>query len=201
MEIKNKTKKSLEEEVEKVYFLVHPAFTSMCGHPTPDYLFERWQKKINEIDEKEILIVFSASSDLDYKERDTKDRGVLKQAKGLGRRCFVFFFDPSANKIINLLKARKFAINPKTVESEAFGEYYQLCVIDYAADYNKRLKFCKPTYINKELSYDARDTKGVFFKGYHPKRMEDPGSLFSDEEKRHITFSKRDNKQKQDKTR
>lgn len=177
MKMKNETnsKESLEQKIKKVYFLIHPAFASICGHRTPSRLFKGWQEKINTMDEKEILIVFSASGYQNYKKGDAVDKETLKYAKKLGRRCFAFFRVPSTERITNLLKTRKLAINPKTVESEAFGEYYNLCVAGYASDYNTKLKFCKPTYINKELSNHVCDFDAL-----------------DEDKKGHITFSKED---------
>lgn len=175
MKMKNETnsKESLEQKIKKVYFLVHPAFASMCGKSTPSYLFKGWQKKIDEMSENEILIIFSASRYRDYKKGVAVDGRILKYAKKFGRRCFAFFRTPSAEKITNLLKTREFAINKKTIESEAFGEYYNLCVAGYASDYNEKLKFRKPTYINKELSNHVCDIDAL-----------------DEDEKSHITFSK-----------
>jgi len=167
MEIKNKItlKESLEQraecgvhkKIESVYFLVHPLYAFTRGSYTPYHLFRGWKKKIDEINEKEILIILSANSSADYKRGNAADKNLLKYAKKLGKKCFAFFNDCRTKKIISLLKARGFIINPETVESEAFGEYYSECVVGCAIDYNRKLKLCKPTYLNKELSHNIKE--------------------------------------------
>jgi len=167
MEVKDKItlKESLEQraegyahkKIETLYFLVHPLYAFTHESYTPYHLFRGWKKKIDEINEKEILIFLSASSPADYKRGNAADKNLLKYAKKLGKRCFAFFRDCRIKKVISLLKVRGFIIDPETVESEAFGEYYSECVVGRAIDYNRKLKLCKPTYLNKELSHSIKE--------------------------------------------
>jgi len=151
-------------EINRVALLVHPDY-----HLTEEFplntahlsLSRRWDARVEEIvrDRNQVMFYYSAYEFDDHRIFNSRDRfndrtRRLIYMDLLGPRFFYSYYEDYPNTTITLQADERDMFFSRDLEVEAFGEYQEKCVADWAKEFTKALKSLGARNIHLEINPD-----------------------------------------------
>ncbi|MFH1006916.1 MAG: hypothetical protein V1800_05345 [Candidatus Latescibacterota bacterium] len=140
--------------LRKVNFLIHPlTYAPECEGDYENKEFyrvcrevenrarRRYHEAIDTMGEEEALVIYPCSPD--FRPQELVDIEAMARRK-LGRRLIVCSYPTVVSDFLDGLEAQGLTYDPRTVETEAWGESFDGCVAKYCARFSKQLGLAQP---------------------------------------------------------
>lgn len=175
--------------IRKLHFLIHPGYIGDPDErdhndPVSDHdrelagrLLSRYIELAKSLGKDEVMLIFTHSRAGDLRGSLRRQReyalGLRRIKEILGKKvvvvsnnCDLFDGPEAAEAARTILTNRGFAFRPDDVESVAYGETLQECVIDGASNLNGQLSLKKATKILPDATDFTGQYEGSFLASY-----------------------------------